>query len=88
MQVSLTTRSATHGARPRDPARNEPYELSFEPLTCAQGRHAFPCDESGSVNLDALSARDRLDYLFVRTLVGRDFQRPRVCHATRPPGSG
>jgi hypothetical protein len=38
----------------------------------------FPCDERGSVNLDALSDRARWNYLFARAMVGREFSPPRI----------
>ena len=41
---------------------------------------SFPCDETGNVSLDQLSERGRSNYFFARSLVGREFATPRVCH--------
>ena len=40
------------------------------------GCFAFPCDEAGTVEMNALSDRVRDDYLLARALVGRDFHSP------------
>ena len=48
-----------------------------------EGRgYAFPCDEIGRVDIDGLSHRLRLNYLYVRTLIGRDFSMPAVIPST------
>jgi hypothetical protein len=39
---------------------------------------AFPCDERGRVDMDALNEHDRIEYLFARAVVGRDLARPVV----------
>ena len=39
---------------------------------------AFPCDAEGHVDLSALSPRALNNYLFARTLIGRDFSTPAV----------
>lgn len=41
----------------------------------------FPCDERGVVRIDALSERARANYLYARTVVGREFATPAVVHA-------
>jgi hypothetical protein len=60
------------------------FELRFRSLLHADRALAFPCDAAGRVDLDALSERDRCDYYYARTVVGRDFARPAVrphaCH--------
>jgi hypothetical protein len=54
------------------------YELRFESLF-HQGRgFAFPCDVSGHVDLDALSGPARNNYLFARSVIGRDVAPPAV----------
>lgn len=58
-----------------EPAR---FELRFQSLFDEGRGYAFPCDAEGRVNLDALSERLRTNYLFARTLVGRDFHTPAV----------
>ena len=64
-----------HDSGPRRPAR---FELLFVSLFDERRGYAFPCDEEGHVDLDALSDRLRLNYLYVRKLIGRDFCRPAV----------
>lgn len=54
------------------------YELRFQSLF-DQGRgYAFPCDAQGHVDMDALSERARLNYLYARTVIGREFAMPAV----------
>ena len=47
---------------------------------------AFPCNATGNVNLDALSGRERNDYLYARALSGRDFDRPVIEIGALPQG--
>ena len=58
------------------------FELRFQSLFDGGRGLAFPCDEAGRVDLDALSPRSRTNYLYARTLIGRDFATPAVCPAT------
>jgi hypothetical protein len=54
------------------------YVLRFQSLF-AEGRAlAFECDAGGHVDLDALSERAKLNYLYARTVIGRDFATPTV----------
>ena len=54
------------------------FELRYESLF-NQGRdYAFPCDADGQVDMNSLSERARQNYLYVRTLVGRDFSTERA----------
>jgi hypothetical protein len=54
------------------------FELRFQSLF-DQGRAlAFPCNATGQVDLDALSARARSNYFFARSVVGRDYAMPAV----------
>lgn len=54
------------------------YELRYRSLF-DQGRgYAFPCDDAGHVDMDALSESARCNYLFARALVGRDLALPVV----------
>ena len=54
------------------------YELRFTSLF-NQGRGlSFPCDAAGQVDIDTLSARARLNYLYARTVIGREFFLPAV----------
>ncbi|NRF71055.1 hypothetical protein HLB44_29035 [Aquincola sp. S2] len=54
------------------------YELRFQSLFQAGRALAFPCDADGHVDMDALSRRALNNYLFARTLIGRDFGSPMV----------
>jgi hypothetical protein len=60
------------------PLTGRNFELRFESLF-QQGRAlAFPCDERGRVELDALSDHARRNYLYARAVVGREFATPAV----------
>ena len=66
---------------PQHPAAAERaarYELRFQSLFDAGRAYAFSCDEAGQVDLDALSGRARLNYLYARTVIGRDVAPPAV----------
>jgi hypothetical protein len=54
------------------------FELRFESLFNDGRALAFPCDAEGRVSLDKLSERARVNYLFARGMVGRDFAAPSV----------
>ena len=54
------------------------YELRFRSLFNEGTGLSFPCDAPGRVDLDALSERARLNYLYARTVVGREFLMPAV----------
>jgi hypothetical protein len=54
------------------------HHLCFRPLAAATAPLSFRCDAAGTVDLDALDRRERLEYLYARALVGRDFVRPCV----------
>jgi len=56
-------------------------EVRFESLFRPGSAMSFPCDERGSVDLDALPQRARLNYLFARAMVGREFRVPVVVGA-------
>jgi hypothetical protein len=58
--------------------RGARFELRFSSLFDEGRGYAFPCDASGQVDLDAMSERLRNQYLYVRTLIGRDFSSPAV----------
>lgn len=55
-----------------------PFELRFSPLTQFGRAYAFPCDATGRVDLDALSEQARNNYLFARTVIGRELAWPAV----------
>jgi hypothetical protein len=54
------------------------FVLHFSSLFHAGREFAFPCDEQGLVNLDAMPARIRNNYLYARAMLGREFAWPRV----------
>ena len=55
------------------------FEVHFRSLLRRGFELIFPCDGHGRVNLDALSDRAKLDYLFARAMVGREYDSPSVC---------
>ena len=54
------------------------YELRFQSLFDKGRALAFPCDAGGRVDLDGLSERALCNYVYARTLIGRDFALPAV----------
>ena len=54
------------------------YVLRFESLFDGGRAMAFECDAGGHVNLDRLTERAKINYLYARTVIGRDFAMPRV----------
>lgn len=54
------------------------YELRFQSLFDTGRAYCFECDASGQVNLDALSERAKLNYLYVRSVIGREYATPEV----------
>jgi hypothetical protein len=54
------------------------YELCFVSLSDSGRGFAFPCDPEGRVDLDQLSERARIDYLYARAVVGRELAAPAV----------
>jgi len=65
-------------ARPIPSNPGEQFELRFMSLFDEGRGYVFPCDADGLVDLDAMSDRLRNNYLYVRTLIGRDFSAPAV----------
>jgi len=57
-------------------ARQPHYELRFQSLFHEGRGLSFPCDALGHVDIDRLSESLRLNYLFARTLIGREFAVP------------
>ena len=60
------------------------YELRFQSLADQGRAFVFPCDAAGHVDLDALSERARDNYLYARTVVGREFSMPAVTSLSPP----
>ena len=54
------------------------YELRFGSLFDPGRGFAFPCDAQGHVDMDALSQRSLNNYLYARTVIGREFAIPAV----------
>jgi hypothetical protein len=54
------------------------FELRFRSLFDEGRGLAFPCNGDGLVDLDSLSERARCNYLFARSVIGRDFTQPSV----------
>ena len=57
---------------------NDAYQLRFRSLFNPGHSYVFPCDRAGRVDLDRLSERARANYLYARTVVGREFGMPDV----------
>lgn len=54
------------------------FQLCFRSLVHRTSQFVFPCDPRGQVDLDRLSDRARLNYLFARAMVGRELAAPAV----------
>ena len=54
------------------------YELRYVGLFNRGRGYSFPCDAEGHVNMDELSARCRLNYLYARAVVGVELAAPFV----------
>jgi len=61
------------------------HELRYRSLFHDGRGFSFPCDETGSVDLDALSETARINYLFARAMVGRDLATPEVVRVASAP---
>jgi hypothetical protein len=62
--------------------RDGTYEVRFQSLFREGRALAFPCDEAGRVDLDALSPQALGNYLFARAMIGREFATPAVMACT------
>lgn len=60
-----------------DPSRNQ-YQLRYRSFFHPGRGFAFPCDAGGRVDMDTLSDRARLNYLYARAMVGKELQYPAV----------
>ena len=65
---------------PLQPVPATHHTLRFEAIAAGCRGYVFPCNPSGQVEIDCLSDRERVDFLFARHLVGLRFQRPLVEH--------
>ena len=59
------------------------YQLWFKPLSNTGTGLGFPCDGRGLVDLDSLRGCERLNYLYARALIGRDFGWPEIRRAMK-----
>ncbi len=69
--------SAMHAA-PNSSTAPAAFELRFPSLSGTGRALSFPCDASGSVQMDSLSASALNNYLLARALMGRDYGWPSV----------
>jgi hypothetical protein len=54
------------------------FELRFRSLFNEGRAVAFPCDAQGHVDMDSLSQRSLNNYLYARSVIGREFSIPAV----------
>lgn len=54
------------------------FELRFHSLSADRRSYSFPCDAAGHVNMDSLSERTRLNYLYARAMIGVEVAWPDV----------
>ena len=54
------------------------FKLCFRSLFHSGRGYAFPCDPRGQVDLDSLTDRARVNYLYARAMVGRELSAPCV----------
>ena len=57
---------------------SQTFRLCFRSLFASGRGFAFPCDETGQVDLDAMNERTRCNYLYARAMVGRELASPVV----------
>lgn len=58
------------------------HQLRFRSLFSEGRGFAFPCDAQGHVDLDTLSARALANYLYARSMIGREVATPVVLPET------
>ena len=63
---------------PADHDQRSAFQLRFQSLFSEGRAYAFPCDASGHVDMDALGERARTNYLYARTVIGREVSMPKV----------
>ena len=54
------------------------FELRFPSIFHAGRGYAFPCDAAGQVDMNAMGERERNNYFYARTAIGREFLIPTV----------
>ena len=55
------------------------FELRFASLSMDGRSFAFPCDSIGTVDIDQMPPRLRINYLFARAAIGFELYFPVVC---------
>ncbi|NDZ14566.1 hypothetical protein C7T35_18485 [Variovorax sp. WS11] len=65
-------------AAPDSSVAQSAFELRFPSLSGTGRALSFPCDASGTVHMDGLSARALNNYLLARALTGREYGWPSV----------
>jgi hypothetical protein len=76
--MSLATAAAPRAHSAVPPPAVLGYALRFESLFNPGRALVFPCDARGQVEMDALSEAALRNYLYARTVVGREFATPAV----------
>ena len=61
------------------------YELRFDGLFKRGRGYAFPCDAQGHVDIDELTDRSRINYLYARAVVGMELSAPIVSAVRNQP---
>lgn len=61
-----------------DASSSNEFQLCFQSLFQHGRGFAFPCAADGTVNLDGLTDRSRVNYLYARAMVGRELSVPAV----------
>ncbi len=64
-----------------NPPQQHRYEIWFRSLYNEGRALTFPCDAQGHVEMDALSEKARINYLYARAVVGREYAVPSVREA-------
>ena len=67
-----------HTDRPLTATAEARFELRYRSLFDPGRGFTFPCDAQGCVELDRLSERARVNYLFARATVGLELAAPVV----------
>jgi hypothetical protein len=75
---SRCDQETTMNAETMERAHCGEFELRFQSLFDAGRAYAFPCDAKGHVDMDRLSDRALTNYLYARTVVGREVLTPSV----------
>ena len=58
------------------------YELRFRSLFVEGRAFAFPCDAQGHVDMDSMSRHALNNYLYARSVIGREVAIPAVLPST------